>query len=95
MKYKVITLPEAEAETEDAFNYYEDQKTGLGFDFLDELETCRKKLSTNPQFYSFVSFGKTVRSLSLKRFPYKVIFEISGDKVIVLSIFNRHRKSFK
>lgn len=95
MTYNVITLLRAESETDDAFKYYEDQKPGLGFEFLDELEEGRRKLSKNPQFYSFISSEKSVRSLALKRFPYKIVFEISGDKVIVLSIFNRHRKSFK
>ncbi len=95
MKYSVITLPRAEAETDDTFKYYEDQKSGLGFEFLDELESVRKKLAFQPQFYSFISSEKTIRSVRLKRFPYRIVFRISGNTVIVLSIFNRHRKSFK
>lgn len=95
MKYNVITLPRAEAETDDTIKYYEDQKSGLGFEFLDELESVRKKLAVQPQFYSFISSEKTIRSVGLKRFPYRIVFRISGNAVIVLSIFNRHRKSFK
>jgi hypothetical protein len=43
---------------------------GLGDCFLDELALFYKKLKQNPTFYSFVSHKKTVRSLSLKTFPY-------------------------
>jgi hypothetical protein len=34
MKYKVIISPEAEVDLKEAFSWYEDKRTGLGYDFL-------------------------------------------------------------
>lgn len=33
MKYKVIVRPEAEDDLKEAFSWYEDKRTGLGYDF--------------------------------------------------------------
>ena len=34
MKYRVIVRPEAEHDLKEAFSWYEDNRTGLGYDFL-------------------------------------------------------------
>ena len=34
MKYQVVVRPEAEEDLKEAFSWYEDNRTGLGYDFL-------------------------------------------------------------
>ncbi|GAC1452479.1 MAG: hypothetical protein NVSMB7_15180 [Chitinophagaceae bacterium] len=46
MSYTVVLLPQANNEAQDAANYYEEQKDGLGSEFLDELEAYLKSLLT-------------------------------------------------
>ena len=38
MKYSVIVRPEAEHDLKEAFSWYEDNRTGLGYDFLLQIE---------------------------------------------------------
>jgi hypothetical protein len=40
MKQRFTIQPEAEAEANDAFNWYEDQQSGLGSEFYRELTRC-------------------------------------------------------
>lgn len=94
MSFDVYVLPEAEMEQTDAFNYYEEIKTGLGDEFLKELIVCFGKLSHNPQYYSFAGKSGILRDIKVKRFPFLVLFLISGSTVTVVSIRNTSRKPF-
>jgi hypothetical protein len=38
MKYKIIIRPEAENDLKSAFDWYEDKREGLGFDFLFQVD---------------------------------------------------------
>lgn len=88
MDYNIIISIEAEKDTSDAYNYYEDQHPGLGDRFLAELTQFYKKLEKHPTYYSFVSERKTIRSLSLKVFPFKIIYEIEGNELYVFAVYH-------
>jgi hypothetical protein len=72
--------------------YYEDQQSGLGDRFLNELLLFYDKLIYHPTYYSFVSEEKITRTLPLKVFPYKIIYEIEGDEVYVFAIHHFSQK---
>lgn len=40
MKYPVVIRPEAEGDLRDAFSWYEDKRTGLGHDFLLQVDAA-------------------------------------------------------
>ncbi len=86
MDYNIIISIEAEADTNEAYIFYEDQQTGLGDRFLDKLSEFYKKLKRHPTYYSFVSERKTTRALSLKVFPYTIIYEVEANDVYVFAI---------
>lgn len=86
MAYKIIISPGALNDTNEAYAFYEDQQIELGDRFLNELSLFYEKLKSHPTYYSFVSEEKIIRSLSLKIFPYKIIYEIEGDEVYVFAI---------
>jgi len=67
MKKEVIIRPEAEAEIEKAYHWYEEQRKGLGLDFLLCIEEAIEKISRNPEVYSLVH--KNVRRILIHRFP--------------------------
>lgn len=87
MVYNLIISPDAEKDTSEAYTFYENQQTGLGERFLDELALFYKKLERHPTYYSFVSEEKTIRSISLKIFPYQIIYEVADDE---LHVFANH-----
>ena len=94
MVYNLEITPRASEETTKAVEYYDGIDPKLGNRFLDELSATYEKLSTNPQFYSFVlsSRKSNVRDVKLFSFPYVVIFEVREKKVMVISVMNTYRK---
>ena len=86
MGYNIIISPGAEKDTNEAYTFYENHQTGLGERFLEELEIFYKKLNQHPAYYSFVSEDKIIRSLSLKIFPYQIIYEIAANELYVFAI---------
>ncbi len=93
MLYNLIITKTAEGHIVDACNYYETQQSGLSDRFLTELFDACKKISSNPQHYSFISSNPKdkFRDIKLYKFPFVVIYEISGNDVIVIAVFNTHR----
>lgn len=92
MKYRVVVVPSAEREISESAAFYEEQKEGLGVDFLNELDLSKDKLSQQPHNYSYISKEKTLRCLSISRFPFKIIYEVHDDRVVIYSVYHDKRK---
>ena len=75
--------------TKSAYEWYENQKDGLGEEFLSALDICYKKLELTPTFYKRIS--NEFRQVRLKRFPYVVVYEIIKNEVIVFAVFHTSR----
>ena len=89
MKYKLIIRPEAEEDLASAFLWYENRRRGLGYDFLLQVEAGLKFIERTPAIYA-VGYKET-RTHFIKRFPYKIIYLIDGERVIVLAVLHGKR----
>lgn len=87
--YRLVLLPEAEAELMDAAQWYEEQERGLGHEFLRAFRAATAPLRRNPLLYQIVE-GEARRVL-LRRFPYGVIYEVYGSEVVLLACFHSAR----
>jgi|ERR1041384_1475486 plasmid stabilization system protein ParE len=72
-----------------AFNWYEDQRPGLGLEFLIEFRRAYRRLRHNPLHYS-VRFA-TVRRINLGRFPYGVFFVVRTMELRLLAVLHASR----
>jgi hypothetical protein len=79
-------LPEAEIEAADAALRYDDQRQGLGDEFLTELSRVYQSIRVSPNTGApSESYGgphKVRRSL-LSRFPYIVIFLCRPEEIVI------------
>jgi toxin ParE1/3/4 len=80
----------AEAEIGDIFRDYQQQRQGLGVDFLDELARIEGHLQANPALYQRVDGD--MRRAVLRRFPYGLFYVIDGGRVNVLACLHLHRE---
>jgi hypothetical protein len=87
MIYKIILSAIAISEEADAYLYYENQSEDLGERFLDDIYNTLQKISLHPTHYSYTDETKTIRDVSLNKFPFKIIFQISENEIIV---YNMH-----
>jgi hypothetical protein len=94
MVFKLIILPLAELEIEEAIVFYESKKKGLGKYFFDYLKGYLKIIKNNPELFALKKLPY-YRELSLKKFPFSIIYEVFENDVIVHSIFHNHRSPLK
>jgi plasmid stabilization system protein ParE len=74
--------PAAEAELNEAVDYYDECQKGLGQEFLKEIYRAVQNILTFPYAWSPLSVS-TRRCLS-KRFPYGVVYlVVSDDEVLI------------
>lgn len=89
VKYNVIVRPEAEEDLKEAFSWYEDNRTGLGYDFLLQVDAGINFIRRNPDIHPVEYKG--ARKHLIKRFPYKIIYLIENEKIIVLAVIHGKR----
>lgn len=87
--YTIRIKPVAVQMAKNAYDWYEEQKEGLGNLFLSELSRCYTKLEKNPLFYQ--KLKKNYRHLVLNKFPYVLIFEIIEYEIIIFAVFHTSR----
>ncbi len=74
------------------FGYYEDKKSGLGKRFQQALNACYEDLALDP----WRQKRKGVfRHAMIQKFPYRVVYEVHGKRVIVYQVRHTSRKPSK
>ncbi|MHB9022660.1 MAG: type II toxin-antitoxin system RelE/ParE family toxin [Armatimonadota bacterium] len=90
MRYTLRIRPLAEKDLQQAFSWYEDQRTGLGDDLILCVEAALNTISKTPLLFPTVH--RQVRRALVRRFPYAIFYLIDGETIIVLAIFHCKRK---
>jgi plasmid stabilization system protein ParE len=85
----VIVQPEAEADLGDAFRWYENKRSGLGHEMIDEAALAFSRIAENPLRPRALHRG--TRRVRLRRFPYEVLYIARGDRVFVLAVLHERR----
>jgi toxin ParE1/3/4 len=80
----------AELELNEATDYYELERPGLGATFLNEVERCVRSITEHPEAGSII--GGEVRRRLLHRFPYGLLYTIKADSIRVLALMNLKRR---
>jgi toxin ParE1/3/4 len=86
----VIFHPLAEQELLDAVSYYEEQETGLGLEYLGEVEHAVNFLMRYPEAGSNVR--GSIRRLTLPKFPYSLLYRVMEEQIRVLAVAHHKRK---
>jgi plasmid stabilization system protein ParE len=84
--HRTVLDPEAEIDIENAARWYEQERRGLGIDFVLAVQACLDAIEAAP--LSFQKVHGEVRRWFLARFPYSVYFEVVGDQIEILAVFH-------
>jgi toxin ParE1/3/4 len=93
----VAILPAAELEAAEAAAWYDDQRLGLGDDFLDELQKALARAQSQTDACSVLEDfpgPDLVQRCLLRRFPYMAIFLCRSDEILVVAICHVRRRPF-
>ena len=95
MPFSLRFHPEPNLDILNATLWYEEQRPGLGGEFLDQLSSVFARVEIGP--LQFPSIDGSVHRALLHRFPYGVYFDPTGEEVKVLAILHlfRHPDTWK
>jgi plasmid stabilization system protein ParE len=93
---EVRLRPEAEQDLADAATWYEEQRQGLGYEFLDEVLTLLPNIAETPLMYP--NIHRNTKRAVIRRFPFGVYFREENATIVVIAIMHgsrnpRHWKS--
>jgi plasmid stabilization system protein ParE len=81
--------PDVQNEVNDAHEWYERQRPGLGADFLRALDEVFLRLSATPQVHAMIY--QNVRRALPRRFPYGVYYRMLAGRVEVIAVQHSRR----
>lgn len=70
--------------------FYEAKTSGLGKNFLDDVQQAIDRLRMHPE--SGVEVADGLRSTLLRRFPFSLIYALEPDGLIILSLAHHRRR---
>ena len=89
MKYRLEFIQAAYLDIQEAWLWYEEQKVGLGEEFLLSLEASFNQIQRNPLLYQ-IAFSK-VRVALLRRFPYRIVYTLADSTIGVVGVLHTSR----
>lgn len=90
MSKPLIVGAEAEVDVGEAYGWYEDQRPGLGAQFVLCVEAVIASIERNPRIYPIIYRGIVRRALT-QRFPYAVFFVEGEQSVVVIGVIHAKR----
>jgi plasmid stabilization system protein ParE len=81
---ELVLLTRFDADTQDAFNWLEDQSQGRGVTFLAQLDHELSLLKAHPRLGRY--FAAPYRRKIVRKFPYGIIYAIEGNRLILIRV---------
>ena len=85
----LIFRPAAAADVEEAYQWYELQRSGLGEEFLLAVGAIAEAILARPEQYPVIH--RETRRALLRRFPYSVFYRTAQDRIVVIACFHASR----
>ena len=74
----------AETELREAMEFYESAQSGLGAEFLAEIQATTRLIESHPLAW-------TNLSLRTHRFPYGLFYQVRTDEILIVSVMDLRR----
>lgn len=87
---KIEILQVAYLEFRAAQEFYELEQSGLGARFENEIRHALLRIQQYPKIWS--AERKEIRRCFIHKFPYKIIYSIQKEIIVVLAFAHLHRK---
>ena len=72
-----------------AFDWFEDQRPGLGAEFADEFRIYYRRICESP-LRNAIRFNE-IRRLNLRRFPYGIFYAVRDQELRILAVLHSSR----
>jgi plasmid stabilization system protein ParE len=85
----IVFDPEARRELDEAFNWYERQRPGLGLEFIASIDEQLALVGESPTRFAVVH--RDLRQVHPKRFPYSIVYRVEEERIVVFAVFHGRR----
>ncbi len=86
---QLLIRPNAQADINEAARWYEREHPGLGYRFMEALDTLYDRIQGYPLLFPILE--NNVRRALSPRFPYGVYFVVGEELISVLAVLHLHR----
>jgi toxin ParE1/3/4 len=80
----------AEFDLEESANWYDEQQSGVGEEFLAEVRLAFQRILNNSETYPVVQ--ENVRRFVMKRFPFLIYYVATKTEVTILRVIHSSRE---
>jgi mRNA-degrading endonuclease RelE of RelBE toxin-antitoxin system len=88
MKIEIIEI--ARREYDEAKEFYEIEQPDLGTQFEEQIRYSLLRIQQHPQ--AWPPERKEIRRYIVHKFPYKILYSIQNDTIVVLAFAHLHRQ---
>jgi len=88
-RFKLIVEVEAYDDIEQAYNWYAARSESAADDFRSELRAAQERAASQPEWAE--QHILNTRRISLRRFPYSIIFRQIDDTVVIIAVAHAKR----
>ena len=94
---KLFYTSRAKEDIDLAFMWYERQRRGLGFDFLDCMESSVNLIIQTPDLYKTIELDEQLKFqvCLIRRFPFSIFYIVENEKIIIHSVFDNRQNPNK
>ena len=82
--------PLAERELIESARFYEARASGLGGDFIRQVEYTLAAIAANPEAGGL--FAGTIRRRLVRRFPFAILYQTAEENLAVIAVMHLHRR---
>jgi len=87
--FEILLRPEAEQDLSDAAVWYEEQRQGLGREFIDAVLAVFSTLAKTPRLYPVVH--RRTRRAIMRRFPFGIFYREEKTMLVVIAVMHGSR----
>jgi len=87
---KIEFHPQAILELDKTVDYYEEIQSGLGFKFMNEIQTGINTITNYP--HSWQKMSESTRRYIIRQFPFGIIYMFYSNKIYIIAIMHLSRK---
>jgi plasmid stabilization system protein ParE len=89
MKLRLKLRRAARKEFDEAIRWYETRQSGLGGEFINEVEHAFQNIAAQPDRYPVAM--DDIRIARVRRFPYSLYYRLKTQQIVVLAVFHSSR----